>query len=446
MSNISTVWIDAAIIRFFPFYKLNNELPEFYDTIIKIAFISVVGISFIFLNVLFLAKGYISANLYSLMHIGLLIFIASSWLTVLMAFLRAKRQVGWYTSFKIWRSVASLGFSLVLIMVFHYGVEGLLLGALLSTIIVLPLLWWITVKTKSLSFKKFYIRSPMNVEITKYGFPLIAVNIASWVLSLSDRYVLKIFRSSQEVGIYSIGYGIPDQAIRIIIMLFAIASGPIAFNLWENKGVETSRAFLEKITRFYLLISLPATVGLSVLAKPVVSVLASPAYLTGYIIIPLVAFSIFFTGIEWQFGNILNYYKRTDLTMYYNLIGAALNLTLNLLLIPKYGYIAAAATTFIACMASLVMVIVMSRRFLVWQFPFKSLGKITSASGVMGIIVYYLISNLTSSNLVNLILGIIVGILVYSSMLLLLREFKPSEIQVILDLKRQIFHSKENIS
>jgi len=132
--------------------------------------------------------------------------------------------------------------------------------------------------------------------------------------------------------------------------------------------------------------------------------------------------------------------------MYYNFIGAALNLGLNLLFIPKYGYIAAAATTFIACIANLVMVITMSRRFLVWQFPFKSLGKIASASGVMGIIVYYLSSNFTSLNLVNLILGIIVGVVVYSVMLFLLREFKPSEIQVLLDLKRQFFHNKENIS
>ena len=446
LSTISTVWIDAAIIRFFPAYKLNNRLTEFYNTIIKLAFISVVGISFIFSNVLFLAKGCISAHLYSLMHIGLLTFLASSWLTVLLAFLRAKRQVGLYTSFAIWRSVAGLGFGVVLIIVFHYGVEGLLWGALLSAIIALPLLWRITVRTISLSFKKFYIRSPMSVKITKYGFPLIAVNIAGWVLSLSDRYVLKIFRGSQEVGIYSIGYGISEQTIRIILMLFAIASGPIAFNIWENKGVEASRGFLEKVTRYYLLIALPATVGLSVLAKPVVGVLASPAYLAGYIIVPLVAFSAFFTGIERQFGIILNYYKRTDLTMYYNLIGAALNLGLNLLLIPKYGYIAAAATTFIACIANLVMIIAISRHFLVWQFPFKSFGKIASASGVMGIIVYHLSSNLTSSNLVNLILGIIVGVVVYSLMLFLLCEFKPSEIQALLDLKRHFFHNKENIS
>jgi len=52
--------------------------------------------------------------------------------------------------------------------------------------------------------------------------------------------------------------------------------------------------------------------------------------------------------------------------------------------------------------------------------------------------VYHIGSSLTSSTLLNLILGIVVGIIVYSLMLFLLREFKPSEIQTLLDLKGKI--------
>lgn len=51
---------------------------------------------------------------------------------------------------------------------------------------------------------------------------------------------------------------------------------------------------------------------------------------------------------------------------------------------------------------------------------------------------YHIGSSLTSSTLLNLILGIVVGIIVYSLMLFLLREFKPSEIQTLLDLKGKI--------
>lgn len=64
--------------------------------------------------------------------------------------------------------------------------------------------------------------------------------------------------------------------------------------------------------------------------------------------------------------------------------------------------------------------------------------KITCASSVMGIVVYHIDNSLTSSTLLNLILGIVVGVVIYSLMLFLFQEFKPSEIQALLDLKAKI--------
>jgi len=61
----------------------------------------------------------------------------------------------------------------------------------------------------------------------------------------------------------------------------------------------------------------------------------------------------------------------------------------------------------------------------------------------MGIVVYYIGNSLTSSTLLNLILGIIVGVVVYLLMLFLLKEFKPSEIRAVLDLKNRIFARKK---
>ena len=125
--------------------------------------------------------------------------------------------------------------------------------------------------------------------------------------------------------------------------------------------------------------------------------------------------------------------------MFCNIVCAALNLGLNFLLIPKYGYIAAATTTFIAFALDLLIKIVISRHFLIWQFPFKSLGKTAIASTIMGIVVYYLGNNLTTSNLINLIVGICVGVIVYSAMLLLFHELQPEEIREIRVLALRIF-------
>ena len=432
LSTITSAWLSASIIRFFPFYKLNNLIEESYTTVIKLTIASLVAISLIFLGILFFAQDYISANLYYLMRIGLLLSIVTSCSQVLLDFLRAKRQVTWYSSMIVWRSVAGLGFGIVLVTIFQYGVDGLLWGSFLSMVIVLPLMWKVAVG--KLSFTKGSIFSQMTSEMTKYGFPIIAVNIASWVMGLSDRYMLGFFRGSVEVGLYSVSYAISEHTIFMITSLFMIASAPIAYTIWEKKDKETSREFLSKLTRYYLLIGLPAAVGLSALAAPFISILATPEYLSGYRIVPLVAFGAFLVGITHRFSEALIFYKRSDFLMYCMVGAALLNIGLNFIFIPKYGYMAAAFTTLIAYGADLTARVILSRRFFVWEFPFKSLAKITLASAVMGIIVYPIGNSLTSSNLINLIAGICIGLVVYVMMLFLLRELQNEEIQELYTL------------
>ncbi len=432
LSTIASAWLSASVIRFFPIYKLNDLIEESYATVIKLTIASLVATSLIFLGILFFAQGHISANLYSLMRIGILVFIATSCSQVLLDFLRAKRQVTWYSSMTVGRSVAGLGLGVVLVTIFQCGVGGLLWGSFLSMVIVLPLLWKVAVGKPSL--KKGSIHSKMTSEIAKYGFPIIAVNIASWAMSLSDRYVLGFFRGSVEVGLYSVSYAISEQTIFMITSLFMVASAPIEYTIWENRGKEASREFLSKLTRYYLLIGLPAAVGLSVLAKPIISVLAAPEYFPGYRIVPLVVFGFFLVGITHRFSEALGFYKKSNILMYCMIGAALLNIGLNFLFIPKYGYIAAAATTLIAYGADLIARVILSRRFFVWEFPFKSFSKAAVASAVMAAVVYPIGNSLTSHTLINLIAGICIGVVVYVLMLFLLREPQKEEIQGLHDL------------
>lgn len=99
---------------------------------------------------------------------------------------------------------------------------------------------------------------------------------------------------------------------------------------------------------------------------------------------------------------------------------------------------AAAATTLASYVFLLMLMIITSRRFFVWEFPFKSLAKTACASGAMGIVVYYLGKSLISSTLISLILGICVGGVIYVLILFLLREFQQDEIQVLHALKASV--------
>ncbi len=425
LSVIAIAWLSASAIRFYPEYKLSNRLAESYSTFIKLTFISIGVICFIFLGVLSFAQSHISDRIYSLMWIGLLVFIVTSCSMALLSLLRARRQVGWYTSFSMWQSIAGLGFGMTLVLIFHFGVEGLLWGTLLSMIVALPLLWRISLGKSSL--REGSARSLMTLEMAKYGFPVMMINLLTWMLSLSDRYILEFFRGSQEVGIYSASYNISERSIFLIVSLFSLSSIPIAFSIWESQGVKATQEFMSKLARYYLLICLPAVVGLSLLAKPIIGILVAPEYYLGYRIVPIVGFGAFLVGISNVFSEGITFHKRTDLLMFCYLGSGLLNIGLNFIFIPKYGYMGAAATTFISYAFLLLSMIFVSGRFFVWRFPIKSLAKAACASIGMGVAVYYVNDSLASSSLINLILSVSVGTIIYFSLLFLLQEIQPNE-------------------
>jgi O-antigen/teichoic acid export membrane protein len=435
VSVLSTIagWAGMSVVRFYPAYEKDGKATEFAELVVKLTLLSIGATSIVFLCVLLSLRNRVSENIYHLMGIGIFVFILTSLFTVLLDFLRIKRQIKWYSGFSVWKSITALVFGVLFVIFFRFGVEGLLWGAILSIGLILPFLWKSVVGKLQIKNKGISLQS--TAEIAKYSFPLVVGYLVTWILSLSDRYVLQFFRSAREVGIYSISYNISQGSIMLLATLFALSFNPLSIIIWEKEGRKASQKFLTEGTRYFLLLCIPTVVGISILQRPILEVLSTPNYYEGAKIIPLIVLGIFFWGLTQKFWIGLNYFKKTSLYMFCIVTSGVVNLGLNFLLIPKYGYVAAAFTTLVSYAFLLFLVIIVSCRYFVWKFPFKSLAKATFASAVMGIVIYFVGNSLTSSVLANLILGTIIGIIAYSLMLLLLREFRPGEVQKLLSLK-----------
>ena len=429
-------WVSLAISRFYPAYEKKGEAKEFSGLIIRLAFLTIITIAFLSLGLFFFFRGRISPNLYPLMIIGVLVYMAASFFAILLNFLKIKRQIRRYGRFFIWKSLTTIFFGVLLVVLFRLGVKGMLFGAILSIALTLPFLWKAAVGDVRITDKTFSFKPA--VEMIKYSFPLVLGSVAAWILSLSDRYILGIFRSVQEVGIYSISYIIAQNSILFITSLFALAFNPLSVIIWEREGEKVSKEFVAKSTRYFLILCIPAVVGVSVLREPLLKMLSAPNYFAGAKVIPLVVLGVFFFGLTQRFGAGLSLYKKTHFYMCSFILAALLNLGLNFLFIPKYGYMAAAITTLISYAFLLLLTVVFSRQFFIWEFSFKSLAKISCAAAIMGIGIYFSGCMLTLSALPSLILKVPLGITIYLLMLFLLREIRPDEIQALQVLKSKI--------
>jgi len=432
MGIIAIGWIDTSIFRFYAKYEHLNQLNVFNGTLVRLMFLSLLGVTAIVYIIMLFFRSFFTPGFIDLMKIGLLIFIFSNLVSVMQSMLAVKRKPLLYSITANWKQCVCILIGVGLVVIYDTGIRGILLGILLGMIIIIPFLFVATFRKVDLKIYSPLIRD----EIIKYGTPLAVTNLLYWVLSLSDRYILLYYWDSSEVGLYSISYNIGDHSLQIIVSLIILSSSPIVMKLWETKGEDETKKFIKGVTKIYLIISIPAALGLSILSKQIIVFLASEEYHDGYRIIPLVAWSIFLLGLQRNYQLSMLFKKKTKLIMIMVLITALVNVILNFVFIPKHGFIAAGYTTLISYGIFTIMMIKISRKYFVWQFPFLTLSRTLLASGVMSLTVIIILSLNIEVAAVTLATSIILAMFVYFTILIVfkeidIREFMKSNNRII---------------
>ena len=415
--------LGASVIRFFPAFDVSSELPNFFAALV----VTVGGVSSVFIVIalflLFLLRSSIPEELFSLLVISLLIFAVQSLFRTFMPVLRAKHKSGFYTVFELTTRYGSLGLGLLLVIMFGFRVDGLLWGTLLAFALVIPALFYVA--TRGVRFGLSDFRLDDGLKLWRYGWPLALGGMAMWGLRISDRYILSVFRSAEEVGMYSVSYNISSKSIDMLVLLLLFSTGPLVMNTWESKGEEATKRSLEMIARVFLVVCLPAAVGLSMLAQPFVALLTDPAYHEGYRIVGPVALSSFVWGLSQiaSVGTLIR--KQTKRIAANQLAASGINIGLNILLIPRIGFVAAGFTTLVGFSVLLVLQAYVARSYLKWQFPLKTLRNVAIATASMAIVILRVEDRLEGArswNISFLVLVVLAGVASYSFTLLVLER------------------------
>ena len=429
--NVLSIIINSvcgdSTIRFFSVYKVQKKLKSFYDSLVVLYLLLVALLAVFSLLVLNIIQQDIDPGLYDLMLVGVLLFIFTTAFFVFGRVLVAKENSGIYSFFISFQSVLGFLFAVILILILKMGIIGIVWGYMLSFILLLPFIYKYAFGGKY--FGKGFSR-PIFMKLVKYGFPVAITNLAAWILSFFDRYVLGFYWGSAQVGIYSASYTLSEMTMTILLNLFMLAGYPALVKIWETKGKIPTRDYISKLTRYYLLIGFPVAVGLSVLSKPIIEIITSPAYYGGYIIIPLVVFGALLLGFQWwaQLGLLLN--NKTHIIAIIVLIAGFFNIITNFIFIPNYGVIGAAISTFMSYLMLLLLIIRFSRSYLKLDLQFKSFIKIVFSSIVMGLILY-ITNQFFVSQIIYLIIEILLGMISYLLILFAVKEFKDEEILLI---------------
>ena len=186
----------------------------------------------------------------------------------------------------------------------------------------------------------------ISVAFCKYALafniPLVPHYLSQVVLGNSDRIMIGKMVGTSQAGIYSLAY-----SVALVMTLFNVALGQTV-NPWIYKKIK-AKSILKIARVIYLLLIFIAVVNLFLimLAPEIVAVFAPKTYYEAIWTIPPVAMSVYLMFCYDAFAKFAFYYEKTVYIMAASIIGAIVNIILNYLLIPIFGYIVAGYTTLI---------------------------------------------------------------------------------------------------
>jgi len=263
------------------------------------------------------------------------------------------------------------------------------------------------------------------VPLLRYSLPGIPISVSSFLLSFADRYVIGATLGATAVGLYSAAYALASLPTfltkPIIVQLLPAAAA--AWNAGDHAGAVK---FLRDNTRLYSVLGLPVVVGIAIVGPDVLRLMGGGAH--GEWSVGLL---VSVGAGAWVYGLLLlalhgyHLQERMASTAWNFLSAAALNLTLNFILLPLMGVVGAGIATTVAYAAVFVPVALKLKKTMGPILDWVSLAKATVAAASMGAVIWYI----PHTRYAGLVLTVSVGVIVYTAFSFLLGLVSKSDAQ-----------------
>lgn len=383
--------VGAVIGIFYGFMISSGFVRNYYDSSdakqMRILFSTALWFTFINATILSLLLLFYSVYIASLIfkfsdgsfYIKLIVISAMlySLSPIYYGLLMVREQATKYITVNIITLILTLTSTIVLLVIFKWSVKGVLVGQIIGKSIELFIL-------ASMMFKDVNLRFSITAlkDMLKFSGPLIPMQLAFLIMTLSDRFFLQGYKDINEVGLYSLGY-----KFAALIPLFAIqplkAWGPYIFSLINHP--QKCKTNIADFSRYYLSAILFITLSISILSREVLMIMAKTEYWSSWKVVYILCISSVLFGMINVAAYGFHIVKKTYITSFFFCLGALVNLLFNYLLIPRYGMIGASYATSLSFLGVLIGYFVYLER--VYPVPFQYL-KFIFAFSTSGIVYY----------------------------------------------------------
>jgi len=192
--------------------------------------------------------------------------------------------------------------------------------------------------------KRIVFQSELVKILLSFSIPLMLSGIVSFIMTWTDTLMLGHFKGSVSAGIYNAAAPLA-RFIPVFLMAFTVIYSPIATSFYARGKMKELNEFYTSITKWVLLLTFPLFLLLVTVPSLVLTMLFGGEYSTASIPLVILSIGYLFHTVVGPNGLTLVSIGKPNQEMFGNIIGAVLNIVINMVLIPQYGMTGAATAT-----------------------------------------------------------------------------------------------------
>ena len=258
------------------------------------------------------------------------------------------------------QSILMLCATLLLISI-GYGVLGVVIGIILSSIgSCLYLVWILKKYFTKLTISQFKDNSKMMLL---FGGQTVIANSVNMINYQADTLMVGYYLTKADVGFYGVAvvfakllWLIPDSIQRITY--------PMISEYHSNKMHETVRQVVTLTMKYTACISIIIGTSLLIFAKPIITMVFGISFIESVLPFYILVIGTMIFGIVKSVNSLFASIGRVDLFAKMPAISAIFNIVLNLLLIPLYGITGAAMATVMSLLVYTIFMLYYMKKLL----------------------------------------------------------------------------------
>lgn len=184
----------------------------------------------------------------------------------------------------------------------------------------------------------------MHGKLLAFSIPLMMTATMDNLFHNVDTFLLGALVSTGKVGVYDAVYRV-GQLLTVVLTSFGFLFMPVISEAHSAGGLDEMRRLYQVVSKWIVFATLPIFLVIAFFPGVVIGLTFGPEFRSGAIALVVLAVGFFVTAAAGPNGNALTAIGKPRTLMYDNLAVVAVNVVLNLVLIPRYSILGAAIAT-----------------------------------------------------------------------------------------------------